>query len=83
LTDAITAGVEADAFDVIFPSETARALLGMIQAVANWFRPDGPIPAQTVADRYLDIAAHAVGAHVVVVHSARQRNHTTGSFVRD
>jgi len=83
LTDTITAGVEAQVFDVIFPSETARALLGMVQAVANWFRPEGPIPAQAVADRYLDIAVHAVGANATVIQRARQRGITMKSSNED
>jgi AcrR family transcriptional regulator len=62
LTGTIESGVRAGLFDVSSPKDTARALLGMIQAVATWYKPGGRISAQTVAQRYLDIAEHTVGA---------------------
>jgi AcrR family transcriptional regulator len=73
LASSITDGVDAGLFDVTFPAETARALLGMIQAVATWFRPDGPLTANAVARHYLDIAAHAVGGSPAVIATARSR----------
>jgi AcrR family transcriptional regulator len=62
LTATIEDGVRAGTFDVTYPHDTARALLGMIQAVTIWFRPGGRLSAQKVAERYLDIARHTVGA---------------------
>jgi AcrR family transcriptional regulator len=73
LVDALTDGVQAGVFEVTSPTETARALLGMIQAVASWFRPDGRLSAQEVAVHYLDIAAHCVGASEATVAAARAR----------
>jgi AcrR family transcriptional regulator len=62
LTDAITDGVTQGTFHVSSPTDTARALLGMIQAITIWFKPGGRLSAQLVAERYLDIAEHTVGA---------------------
>lgn len=62
MSAAIEDGVAAGLFSVTYPADTARALLGMIQAVTTWFRPGGLLSAQTVAGRYLDIARHTVGA---------------------
>jgi AcrR family transcriptional regulator len=62
LTSTITDGVTADEFHVSSPSDTARALLGMMQAITVWYRPGGSISAQNLADRYVDIALHTVGA---------------------
>lgn len=73
LVTAVEDGVRAGEFDVTTPTETARALLGMIQSVAVWFRPSGPMSAQTVARHYLDIAAHVVGGSSEIVAIARGR----------
>jgi AcrR family transcriptional regulator len=71
LRDTIQDGVDAGIFDVSAPAETARALLGMIQAVATWFKPGGRLTARAVAVRYLDIAAHTVGASPAVLAMVR------------
>jgi AcrR family transcriptional regulator len=55
-------GVANGDFHVSSPTDTARALLGMMQAITVWFRPGGPISAQSLAGRYVDIALHTVGA---------------------
>jgi AcrR family transcriptional regulator len=67
LSRAIEHGCEDGIFHVTSASNTARALLGMIQAVATWFRPDGSLTAVEVARSYVDISAHAVGASPAVV----------------
>lgn len=62
LADTITAGVAAGAFEVTSPAETARALLGMIQAITVWFSPDGGrLTAPELAARYVGIAGQTVG----------------------
>ena len=73
MIDVIADGVHAGIFEVTSPAETARALLGMIQAVASWFRPDGPLTPEEVAVHYLDIAAHTVGADPATIAAARAR----------
>lgn len=62
LTAAIKDGLDAGAFSVVSPRDTARALLGMIQAIAVWYRPGGRLAPDAVARSYLDIAQHTVGA---------------------
>jgi AcrR family transcriptional regulator len=62
LADTITAGVAAGAFEVTSPTDTARALLGMIQAITVWFSPGGGrLTAPELAARYVDIAGQTVG----------------------
>lgn len=62
LTTAVADGDASGAFSVSSPADTARALLGMMQAITVWFRPGGSLSAQGLADRYVDIALHTVGA---------------------
>lgn len=64
LRDSLEDGVKAGIFQVTSPVDTARALLGMFQAIATWYHPDGPLTPQEVAARYLDIASHATGAAI-------------------
>jgi len=62
LVSTIEQGAAAGVFDVSSPPDTARALLGMIQAITVWFVPGrGHLSAPDVALRYVDIAEHAVG----------------------
>jgi AcrR family transcriptional regulator len=71
LVAAIEQGNGEGIFDAESPPETARALLGMIQAVAGWYKPGGPLTVDQVARRYQDIAAHAVGGSPAVIKLAR------------
>jgi AcrR family transcriptional regulator len=62
LADTITAGVAAVEFEVTSPPDTARALIGMIQAITTWFSPGGGrLTAPELAARYVDIAGQTVG----------------------
>jgi AcrR family transcriptional regulator len=61
MRDAIDGGVRAGVFDVINTWMTARAILGMLQALANWYTPDGGHSATEVASGYVEIAARTVG----------------------
>lgn len=62
LVDIINDGVKAGIFSVAYPEDTARALLGMWQAISTWYHPDGPLSAQDVAKRYIDIGLQTLGA---------------------
>ncbi|MCW2846991.1 MAG: putative transcriptional regulator, TetR family protein [Marmoricola sp.] len=62
LLSALTDGAAADQFDVTFPRETVRALVGMIQAITTWFDVDGELSLDTFVHRYLDIAGRMAGA---------------------
>lgn len=66
LVDAIAQGTNEGEFDVEFPMDTGRALLGMIQAIPAWYRPDGPLTPAELAERYVSVAMRAVGSRSVV-----------------
>jgi AcrR family transcriptional regulator len=65
------AGVSGGQFDVPFPRDTVRALMGMIQAIATWFNPGGPLTVDEVADRYKAISARMIGASPDLVERYR------------
>lgn len=54
-------GVRRGAFAASHPAETARAILGMCQAIARWYRPDGGLTPEEIAEQYVDIALMTVG----------------------
>jgi len=76
LVDAIQTGDAAGLFDVTSSKDTARALLGMFSAIATWYRPSGPVSPQALAERYVDIAAHTVGASARLVRRIRAASAT-------
>jgi AcrR family transcriptional regulator len=69
----IESGVQTGVFRVTSPADTARALLGMYQAIPTWFQPGGRLQAPELARRYKDISAHTVGAPPAVITMARAR----------
>ena len=71
LVDAIADGLDAGVFEVASPADTARALVGMYQAIPRWFHVGGPLAVLDLARRYKDISAHAVGATPAVTARAR------------
>jgi len=66
----IESGVQTGGFRVLSPADTARALLGMYQAIPTWFQPRGRVNAPELARRYKDISAHTVGAPPKVIAMA-------------
>lgn len=67
----INDGVKRGVFRVASPADTTRALLGMLLAIANWYRPDGPLTPRQLAERYVEIALNTVGATPSGARSAR------------
>jgi AcrR family transcriptional regulator len=53
-------GVEEGVFRTSHPVDTARAILSMCQAVADWYRPGGPLGEAELAKRYVEIALDTV-----------------------
>lgn len=53
---AVEAGVRDGYFHTERPHEAARAVVTMCTALAQWFRGDGPAPAEDVARQYVDFA---------------------------
>jgi AcrR family transcriptional regulator len=70
LVEAIEAGVQTGAFEVRYPADTARALLGMFQAIPMWFRLEGKLKRSELAQRYRDIVVHTLGATAEAVARA-------------
>jgi len=58
----IERGVAAGAFTTAFPSEAARAIINMGYSIASWYRPDGSLSPDQLADRYGTLALATVGA---------------------
>lgn len=61
LLTAVEEGAEQDEFELDFPRDTVRALLGMIQSITTWYRPEGELTADDLAERYLVIAGRMAG----------------------
>ena len=53
--DLIEEGVEAGIFTCEHPSLSARALLGVMNWTVTWFRVDGAMTAQEIADQITDL----------------------------
>ncbi|WP_052068071.1 TetR/AcrR family transcriptional regulator [Rhodococcoides fascians] len=71
LIGAVEEGRALDHFHISSPTDTARALFGMFQAIATWYHAGGQIKPANLAARYVDIAAHAVGGSQTVLDRAR------------
>jgi AcrR family transcriptional regulator len=54
-------GVGAGAFRVGSPALASFAILEMCVSIARWFREDGPLPAEQVADQYSLFALRIAG----------------------
>jgi AcrR family transcriptional regulator len=61
ITDIIQQGIAEGTFHCRHPKETARAVSSLCVSVSSWYRPDGPLSIDTIAERYLDIARRAAG----------------------
>lgn len=56
----VEAGVRAGLFATTRPHEAARAVVTMCTALAQWYRHDGPAPAEQVAALYVEFALDLV-----------------------
>jgi hypothetical protein len=61
LRDTVRQGAEDGQFTTAYPEDSTRAVLTMCQAVAQRYRPDGPLSPREIAERYVTIALGAVG----------------------
>jgi hypothetical protein len=55
LRELIQKGVRAGCFRPVEPRMAGFALLGSINWIARWFRPDGPVKAEGLAKSFLDV----------------------------
>ncbi|GAB2888384.1 TetR/AcrR family transcriptional regulator [Nocardioides pacificus] len=78
LVEAVQAGMDAGHFDVRSARDTARALIGMVQAIAVWYHPEGEVSPAALARKYAEIAAHTVGASPDLVRRLRDDNKGAG-----
>ncbi|MDX2937755.1 TetR/AcrR family transcriptional regulator [Streptomyces ipomoeae] len=49
-------GIEDGVFTTAYPAEAVRGIISMCQAVAVWYRPEGPLTEAEVARRYVALA---------------------------
>lgn len=61
LLDTVEAGIARGVFTTPIPSDAVRAVLVMCQGVANWYRADGPLTAEEVAERHVLLSLGTVG----------------------
>ncbi len=54
-------GIAEEVFTTGYPVEASRAVLSMCSAIADWYRPDGPLDAPEVARRYIQLALGLLG----------------------
>lgn len=62
IEDAIRGGVATGDFTCDHPEDAARAIASLCVSIASWYRPDGPLSADVVAERHLGYARAVVGA---------------------
>ena len=54
-------GVERGVFTTPYPKEATMALITMCTAVAQWYRSDGPLRPDDIAERYADLGLAMLG----------------------
>lgn len=62
LEDAIRSGIEKGMFRAVDPTIGAYAVLGVASWAAYWFKPGGPMTAETVAEHLADIILNGLRA---------------------
>lgn len=61
LTDAVNAGIRARLFANGDAHAVSRAILAMCRGVASWYRPNGPLSPDKLADLYVTYSLRLVG----------------------
>ncbi len=56
----VSRGAERGVFATPYPVEASRAIVTMSTAVATWYRSDGPLSPEQIAERYSVLALNAV-----------------------
>lgn len=69
-------GTQRGIFDTAGVTDTARALLGMFQAIVTWYDPAGSVSPEKLAERYVGIAARCVGVSEQVLRWLDSRGGT-------
>ena len=66
-------GVREGVFDIADTRITSYAILEMGMGIAIWFRPDGPVSVEELADLHEQLALRMVGAGTVVPRASMPR----------
>jgi hypothetical protein len=53
--DVLSEGVKAKLFVCDDPALATRALLGILNWTITWYRPDGPLTIEQIADQYAEL----------------------------
>jgi TetR/AcrR family transcriptional regulator, cholesterol catabolism regulator len=64
-------GIAAGTFSVVDPRLTATAILTALNGIATWYRPDGQMTAQEIADQYADLYLRALTCDAPATTSER------------
>jgi TetR/AcrR family transcriptional regulator, cholesterol catabolism regulator len=56
----IEEGVQADELDVADPALAATLVLSALNGLAHWYRPDGRLTAEEIAERYSTLLLHGL-----------------------
>lgn len=57
---AIERGVAEGIFLTPYPDDARRAIIAMCNAIAQWYRPDGPVDVDELVERYVSLALTVV-----------------------
>lgn len=60
LREIVRDGISVGLFGATDPALAATFLLTAINGIATWYRPDGRLPADRIADHYVDLALRAL-----------------------
>lgn len=60
LRRAVADGVESGDFRTPFPEDSYRSILGMCNAIAYWYEPDGELAVEEIVRRYQELALRVV-----------------------
>ena len=52
----IAAGLQAGVFATPYPDDARRAIIAMCNAIAQWWRPEGPLTREDLVERYVALA---------------------------
>ncbi|MFC8721717.1 TetR family transcriptional regulator [Kitasatospora sp. NPDC057198] len=58
--EVIEQGVADGTFLTPYPDDARRAVIAMCNAIAQWYRPEGPLPVEELVQRYVSLALTAV-----------------------
>jgi AcrR family transcriptional regulator len=54
-------GLERGVFTTPYPTDASRAIITMCTAVAQWYRPEGPLKPEEIAVRYAELSLAMLG----------------------